>query len=767
MTISVVIITLNEGEFLQHTIDSLRRGLPDSSEIIVVDDGSTDQSTDFLTEGHRDVTLLRPAERLGVSRARNFGAARAIGDILVFSDAHVLVPERWLPPLLDQLACEEVGAVAPAVGTLRPAAVECTGYGQKWSDAGLGVEWLNAHGSRPYPVPLLCGCFLAMRREVFTNVGGFDDGMVVWGAEDSELSIRLWTSGYECRLVPELEIQHRFRASFPYQVNWEPILHNRLRLATLHFGPRRLLRVLERLKKYDDFAAASVRLLSGDLPDRRTQLQPLRRFDDDWFFSKFKNELKSDLCDVNPVSVNVGGAPRVTACLVSWKRPQNLSVIIRSLRTAEFIDEILVWNNNPEVGLELTDSAVRVIESRENLSCYGRFTCAAEARNRIIYVQDDDALNDDLPALYGHFLRDSSRITHALAPTHWNQRNRRIYGEAQMALLGWGAFFRKEWLSVLDELPASIREDPLLLREADAFFTLLLQRKHNAVLTEITHLEDHSTPGIALWCEPAYRRYTSLAIRHALRLLRLKKNPGVPAPWNIVVTCHNYGRYLIENVESILHSDADYEIHIVDDGSSDEAPEVGQELAHLYPHVHYLRNEEQRGPGYSRNKGLAAMDSAFAVLLDCDDLIGADYLYEAGKRLANDADVVNPDAVLFGDGKERWVVPEVTTLEMLLRRNSVHCSSAFRRGLWSRVGGVDEHIPCWEDYHFWIRMAAAGAKIVGIHGNHFFHRRHADSLSNSRQAKRAQFLEHVRQHDQALFQTFAEKHPSGGLNAVE
>ena len=76
--------------------------------------------------------------------------------------------------------------------------------------------------------------------------------------------------------------------------------------------------------------------------------------------------------------------------------------------------------------------------------------------------------------------------------------------------------------------------------------------------------------------------------------------------------------------------------------------------------------------------------------------------------------MVNPDAVLFGDrAEERWVVPELTTLEMLLQRNSVHCCSAFRRELWSKTGGIDEQMPCWMDYEFWIRVAAAAREFRG------------------------------------------------------
>ncbi|HUA57483.1 MAG TPA: glycosyltransferase family 2 protein, partial [Verrucomicrobiae bacterium] len=354
-TWSVVVISLNEGESLRRTVDSLLATLPPASEIIVVDDGSTDGSAEFLRDGYPGVTLLRSAERLGVAGGRNLGAARATGDILVFSDAHCATPPGWTDALAEVLARPEVGAVAPAIAAMPPAAVECTGYGQKWTDASLAVGWLGRQGDSPYPVPLLCGCFLALRREVFVAIGGFDAGMVLWGAEDSELSIRLWTLGYECWVVPEVEVQHAFRAHFPYQVKWEPILHNRLRLAAAHFGPARLRRAIDRLKQYDEFAAAGVRLLAGDTAARCAELRIQRRRDDDWFFGRFRNELQCELSDLRSspqVTVGAPHSPSVSACLISWKRPQNLPVVVRALRQVPCIDEILIWNNNPRVQLE-------------------------------------------------------------------------------------------------------------------------------------------------------------------------------------------------------------------------------------------------------------------------------------------------------------------------------------------------------------------------------------------------------------------------------
>src|SRR5579863_6863601 len=85
-SISVIIISRNEGDELAATVSNLRQTVPASRlELIVVDDGSTDGSTVFL-EAADDVQLLR-SDRLGVAKARNFGASRATGDVLLFADA--------------------------------------------------------------------------------------------------------------------------------------------------------------------------------------------------------------------------------------------------------------------------------------------------------------------------------------------------------------------------------------------------------------------------------------------------------------------------------------------------------------------------------------------------------------------------------------------------------------------------------------------------------------------------------------------------------
>ncbi len=280
--ISVVIVSLNEP-LLRATVENLRATLPVSSEIIVVDDGSTDASTDSLPSGG-PVRLVRTKD-LGVSKARNLGARVSRGRNLVFADAHVTAERGGWSPLLELLADPSVGAASATITDMVRS--ECAGIGLRLTGPDLAVEWICPEGTAPREVPLLAGCFWAMRRDVFERIGGFDEGMIRWGCEDTELSIRLWLMGYRVLSAPQVEVRHLFREEIPYPLEWSWIQHNKLRLSFLHFSDDRRRRVLGALRTAEGFDAGMALLAQGDVSARRAEFGARRIHPDQWFFEKF------------------------------------------------------------------------------------------------------------------------------------------------------------------------------------------------------------------------------------------------------------------------------------------------------------------------------------------------------------------------------------------------------------------------------------------------------------------------------------------------
>ncbi len=283
--VSVVVITHNEGMNLHLTVENLQATLPTDHEILVVDDRSSDGSTDFLRHTSGSVKLLRPVRRLGVARARNYGANRTDGDVIVFCDAHLSFPRAWCRPILGLLEDPLIGAVAPCISDRQ--ARHHKGFGLKPSGPELNAEWLSRRGNNPYPVPLLPGACMAMRRDVFRTAGGFDRMLIRYGVEDCELSLRLWLLGYELWLIPEVDVEHEFHDRIPYKVDWRTVLHNRLRMAFLHFSNSRRRRVLDALNEYPDFTTALALVSKSDTVVQRSELASRRKHDDDWFFQRF------------------------------------------------------------------------------------------------------------------------------------------------------------------------------------------------------------------------------------------------------------------------------------------------------------------------------------------------------------------------------------------------------------------------------------------------------------------------------------------------
>jgi GT2 family glycosyltransferase len=282
--ISVVIISRNEGSELAATVENLLATSGEHEmEIVVVDDGSTDGSTEFLTAFPR-IRLLR-SEGIGVARARNLGATHANGSVIVFSDAHVRAPEGWFGPMLRALEDPQVGACAPMIySSANPTK---RGYGLYFTGHDLNTKWHGKRPAGPMEVAVLPGCFLAMRRHVFEVTGGLDAGMRQLGGNDSELSFRLWTFGYKLLVIPDVEVGHLFRRSAPYEATWAAVIHNRLRMAMIHFGAPRIEKVAGALMRYERFPAGLAMMTDGDHGQRRIAVAQERKFDDLWYFKTF------------------------------------------------------------------------------------------------------------------------------------------------------------------------------------------------------------------------------------------------------------------------------------------------------------------------------------------------------------------------------------------------------------------------------------------------------------------------------------------------
>jgi len=273
---TVILPARNEGAWLAATLRSLAATPAGARfDVVVVDDGSQPPA-DLGGGCGLDLRLLRTSGE-GAPAARNRGAAPSAAPALCFCDAHLEFTPGWLGRLLGQLP--HFDAVCPGISALgRPGRA---GFGFSW-DERYGVRWLPPPAG-PVEVPFLPGGCLAVRREAFRAVRGFDAGLAPWGHEDAEFSWALWLGGLRCGVEPAALVAHRFRPRHPYPVFQHQVDANLLRLGCVHFDPDRLRRLAAHLGA----DAARVARASALAAGRRTALLRGRRRDAAWLCARF------------------------------------------------------------------------------------------------------------------------------------------------------------------------------------------------------------------------------------------------------------------------------------------------------------------------------------------------------------------------------------------------------------------------------------------------------------------------------------------------
>lgn len=212
---------------------------------------------------------------------------------------------------------------------------------------------------------------------------------------------------------------------------------------------------------------------------------------------------------------------------------------------------------------------------------------------------------------------------------------------------------------------------------------------------------------------------------------------GVPLV-SIVIPCFNSGEFLAEAVQSALaQTYSNFEVVVVDDGSTDAATLVALEAVSHSPRVSLVRTENM-GLAAARNNGIRASQGSYFLPLDSDDKISRTYVSEAvAVAEANpEIGIVYPLVDLIGDLSGRWKIPDFSWKHILVH-NLIVCTSLFRRADWEAAGGYDESMRRGrEDHDFILRVLSLGRRPHRIDKVHFYYRRHGvtmnDAIANDR-----------------------------------
>jgi GT2 family glycosyltransferase len=211
--VAVVIVNYNGGQLLQAALAALARQTVRPRRVLVVDNASSDGSTDGLEEGFPGTEVIGLAENVGFAAANNVGVdAAADCEWVALLNPDAFPEPHWLEELVAAAAEQPSYSFFASQLLLADDPARLDGTGDVYHVSGLAFR--RDHGrpvanvARPRSeVFAPCAAAAMYRRDVFLDAGGFDERYFAY-LEDLDLAFRLRLAGHHCLYVPESTVLH-------------------------------------------------------------------------------------------------------------------------------------------------------------------------------------------------------------------------------------------------------------------------------------------------------------------------------------------------------------------------------------------------------------------------------------------------------------------------------------------------------------------------------------------------------------------------------
>lgn len=226
MELSVIIVNYNVKFFLEQCLLSVQKAMQSmAGEILVVDNASKDGSQIYLKEKFPDVRFFWNDENMGFAKANNLALKAAQGNYILFLNPDTIVPEDCFEKCIVFMQLHtEAGALGVqmldgsgrflpeskrAFPSLIPALFRLSGLSRLFPKSTIFNRYHLGHldQNKNYPVDVLAGAFMLIRKEVLTKTGSFDERFFMY-AEDIDLSYRICKAGFKNYYFSECSILH-------------------------------------------------------------------------------------------------------------------------------------------------------------------------------------------------------------------------------------------------------------------------------------------------------------------------------------------------------------------------------------------------------------------------------------------------------------------------------------------------------------------------------------------------------------------------------
>lgn len=219
--VDVVIVTYNSKATIEECLDSLLASDGVKIRITVVDNASKDGTDVLVEQKSPPVTLLRNRKNVGYSRAVNRGVRNVNSDFVIIANADVVFDHDTVHKLTGYLSRDsETGVVGPQQvfpdGRWQRSYGNVIGVGDSIKNA-IGITsfhnwtrrlaWPRRVDAHPKQVGYIDGAVMAIRKNVYDSVGGFDEDFFFYG-EEADFCFRLKKAGWNVVFLPSAQIIH-------------------------------------------------------------------------------------------------------------------------------------------------------------------------------------------------------------------------------------------------------------------------------------------------------------------------------------------------------------------------------------------------------------------------------------------------------------------------------------------------------------------------------------------------------------------------------
>jgi GT2 family glycosyltransferase len=213
--VSIIVVNWNGESLLGNCLASLFQQTYSKREIILVDNGSTDRSVQFVKENFPDVKLVELSENRGFTGGNLEGAKLAAGEFIALVNNDTRADERWLASLVQPMLDDDrIGICGSKLLLDRGDRINSAGIGI--TTAGVGFDRGYGNDASDYrslePVFGSCAAAVLYRRAMLNEIGFFDDDFFLYN-EDVDLSFRAQLVGWRCVYVPSAVVYHKMNAT--------------------------------------------------------------------------------------------------------------------------------------------------------------------------------------------------------------------------------------------------------------------------------------------------------------------------------------------------------------------------------------------------------------------------------------------------------------------------------------------------------------------------------------------------------------------------